>query len=188
MLQSTTASVSVLYYMWYSGLLSQYLCFWYVTVHQCPSTSPTDLIQSSTTPVSVLLIGWSPTAPVPDLLIMPFLLIWHSPLLSQYQSYWYNKVHNCHSNNLTKTTQSITAQVSVLPICYDPQLPQNKSYIYDTVHNCPRSTSPDSPVHYFPSTSLTDTILSTTDTASVLLIRHSPLMLTYQSCRYYHSY
>ena len=73
----------------------QYQSYWYTTVHLCPSTrpallilyspllpqhSPTDTLQSITTPVPDLLIQHNPLLP------QYILLISYSPILSNFQS------------------------------------------------------------------------------------------------------
>ena len=160
----------------------QYQFYWYNTVCYCPSTSPTDMIQST---IVMNHSNWhdtvryylctSPTDTMQSTTTqVPILLISFSPLLPQYQSYWYESVHYCSrttptyrystlcpSPSLIDKWQSITTPGPVLLIIYSPLLPQYKSYRYDTVHFC----------------------LSTSPTYS-LLICHSPLLAKNQSYSY----
>ena len=183
----------------------------YNTVIYCPSTSPTDMIQST---IVMDHSNWYDTVRYyPD--TRPC-----SPLLPKYQSYWYPSPIDmsqyttapelvllirystlCTSTSLTDKSQSITAPVSVLLIPYSPLLPQYKFYWYDTVHFCP-SISPTyshliclSPllaknqsysyriIHYCLNTSLINTTQYTISPVPVL-IHYSTLPPQYQSLWY----
>ena len=146
--QSITAPVPVLLILyssllpqyvlliWHSTLLPKYQSYWYTTVHYCPSTNPIDFLQSTAAPIlsywyntvhycpsaSCAVTLQSTTAPV------PVLLIWHSPLLSQYQSFWYD---------------ATIAPVSILLIAYSLLLSQYLSCWYPTVHYCLSTSSTD---------------------------------------------
>ena len=209
MAQYTTAPLPVLHirysiiidlvpvlFIQHSILLSHYQSSWYYTVHYSPSTNLTDYdtvhkcstissadtTQSTTVPV---LVHWYDTVyhchgPV---------LLLHSPLLSQNQSYWCDTAHLCSSTSTTDTTQSATVLVlvlliwyslpfpwiiptdtiqpattpiPVLPIPCSPLLPKYQSYWYPSIHYCP-NTSPIDSSQY------------TTAPELLLLIRYSTL-------------
>ena len=122
--QYTTVPVPVLLIS-YSTQLSHYQSYWYATVHNCPSTSPT--AQSTSAPVPTLLIWYSPPLPpyqsCSRLLLQYVLLITYNHILSQYQSYGYPTVDYYPIINPM--------------ILYCPSLPQYQSYWYDTL---PEST------------------------------------------------
>ena len=112
--------------------------YWYNTVHYCPSTSPTDMIQSTTAMVQACQYG------SPLLSQYQFINMIGPPIL-QYQFYWYNTVHYCVSTSPTDTIQSATTHTSyadtlqftttpvpVLLISYNLLLPQYQSYWYDS--------------------------------------------------------
>ena len=117
----------------------------------------------------------STTTPIPVPLIL------YSPLLPQYQSYWYPTIHYC--------------PVPVLLIRHSTQMPQ---YRYATVHFCrstsliDKSQSTTAPVptlsyptvHLCPSTNLIDTTQYTSTPELVLLILYSILMHQCQSYWY----
>ena len=139
MAQSATAPVPVLLLIPYIPSLPQFQSYWYSTVYYCHSTNPSDTLQSTVAPVTSCWFNTvhycpstSPTDPVPVLQIplsttapVPLLLIWHSPLLPQYQSYcWYPTFHLCPSASPIDTLQSTTATVPILLIPYNPLLPQ----------------------------------------------------------------
>ena len=126
-------------------------------------------------------------------------MIPYSPLLSQYQSYWYNTVHFYPRTSLTYSPQYTNAPVPVLLICHSPLLAQYQSYSYPTVHYYPStillihctllsSASPvgtlQSPIDQFHLTdtfSLIDTTHHTTFQVPFLLIIHcSTLLPQYQ--------
>ena len=76
----------------------QYQFYLYNTVRYCPSTSPTDMIQST---IAMDHSNWydtvryylytSPTNTLQSTTTqVPILLISFNPLLPQYQSYWYD--------------------------------------------------------------------------------------------------
>ena len=131
MIHSTTTPVPVL-------LVREYKLFWYDTIYYCPCASPTFTIQYIRTSVPVLLMHTTVTLPV--------LLLLYSPLLSQYQSYWYDTVHQCPSTSPNERSsqclsryyhcavpvllirQPTSVPVQVLLIWNNPQLPQYKTY------------------------------------------------------------
>ena len=184
-LQSTTAPVPNLLIQ-HNPLLPLYESYWYPTVHYYPISSPTDL---ATVTVPVIWYTQSTTA------LVPVLLILHNPLLSQYQTYWYNVVSFCPSTSSTDTIQTTTAAVPVLLIWHSPRVPQYQSYWYPTVDPVPVPVllipySPQLPqyqsfwfdtVHYCPSTSPSYTLQYIIDLVPVLFIRHSVLLSHYQS-------
>ena len=103
----------------------------------------------------------------------------HSPLLSQYQSYWYPTVHLCPSTR------------PVVLILYSPLLPQYQTYRYNTFHYCPitslsdtlQSTIIEFPVLLMWLLSQYQSVWcaqSTNALVPVLLILHSPLLSQYQ--------
>ena len=146
-------------------LLSHCQSYWYYTVHFCPSTSLTDMVQSTNSPTSpndttqsmsvavlVLLIWYSlplPSTSPTDTTAHFYLNISPADMKQStiaplqdilirylYQSYWY--LTDTSSSDIQ---QSTTALILVLSIPYNPQLPRYMSYWYDTIHYCP-STSP----------------------------------------------
>ena len=172
MIQYTTAPILALRIR-YSTLQPQYqFCwctpllhcqsYWYYTVHFCPSTSLTDMVQStnsSTSPndttqsmsvaVLVLLIWYSlplpSTSPTdttahfcPSISPADMKQSTTAPIqdilstTALYKSYWY--LTDTSSSDIQ---QSTTALILVLLIPYNPQLPQYMSYWYDTIHYCP---------------------------------------------------
>ena len=166
MILSTTALVPVL-------LIRQCQSYWCDTIHCCPNTSPTYTIQCITTSVPVLLMYTT--------VILPVLLIPHSPLLSQYQSYWYDTVYQCPSTSPNGTTQSTFVAILVLLIWYSLSL-RSTSPTDTTAHFCPSMGPADSPLLpqckaywqdsvLLPYTSPTDTLL-----IPVLVIFNSPLL------------
>ena len=124
--QSATVSVPDLLIR-HSPLLPQCLSCWYpavhhclsarlidTTVHYCPSTSITDMLQY-TVPLPGLLIRYivyhCPHTSPTDMLkytsaLVSVLLITYSHILSQYQTYWYPTVDYCPTTNPTNTIQS----------------------------------------------------------------------------------
>ena len=136
----------------------QYQFHWYNTVNYCKSTNSTDTIWSTTVPVSISLIGYSP------------------PML-QYQFYWYNTVFYCVSTSPTDTVrcypstsptdtlQFTTTPVPALLTSYNPLLLQYQSYWYDTVHFLPQYYM-DTSVYNCPSTRPTDTLVHYCSSAS----------------------
>ena len=132
--------------------MHQYRSYRYDTVHYCLSTSPidtislllpsislTDTTQFTSAPVSVLLIWYHISDPVPELLIdaghdypntSPANTL--QSTTDQYQSYWYPTIYYCpvpvSSTNPTYTLHYTFAAVPVLLICHSLQLPQYPPY------------------------------------------------------------
>ena len=125
MTQFTSAPVPTILIR-YSTLLPKYQAYWYDTVHFCPSTNPTDTIQSAIALARVLLYATihfcpstSPTDTLQSYIVpIPVLLIPCRPLLSLYQHFLYDTVHHCPVPVL---------HCKVL-IRYNPLLPYFQSY------------------------------------------------------------
>ena len=128
-----------------------------------------DTTQYTTTPVSVLLIPYSPTS-------APVLLVFYSLLLPKHQSYWYPTVHYCPSPRPIDT--------------HIPLLPQYEFYWYHAVHNCPISSPIDMTtvpglvilymIKYCSSTSFTDATQSAIVPVPAVLIQHNPYLFQYK--------
>ena len=178
--QSTTAPVPVLLIR-HSTLLFHYQDYWYDTVHCCPRTSPIDTTQYTVS------VDFSPSTcatetPQSTIAPVPVLLIRHSTLLTQYQSYCYDTLHDCSNTYSTNTIQYTSPPVPVL--LNSPLLPQYQSYCYDTAHFCPitisvdtrQYTTPPFPIPLSPQLYFCPI---TTPTK-----RHSPLLSQYKSYWY----
>ena len=99
------------------SLLSQYQFYWYDTVHWCPSTCPNDTTVTFCRGTSATDMIQSTTA--------QYKFSWYDiPLLSQYESWWYDTVHKCPSPLLPYTSPFDTLLIPVLVIFNSPLLPQ----------------------------------------------------------------
>ena len=183
MIHSTTAPIPIL-------LIRQYQSYWYDTIHYCPYTRPTYMIQYIITSVPILLMYTT--------VALPVLLILHSPFLSQYQST--DTVQSTNSpTSPNDTTQSMSVAVLVLLIWYNLPLPSTTD---TTAHFCPSISPADmkqsttAPIQdklctalyqsywYLTDTSSSDIQQSTTALILVLLILYNPRLPQYMSYWY----
>ena len=161
--------------------MPQHQSYWYPTVHYCSSTNPIETSHSTTVPVRVLRIPYSP-------LLFNYQSYWYdtvdyspsthptdmlNPVLPQCQSFWYSVVYFCPGTSPTDTSQSISVLIPVLLIpCLStrpidsPKLPKYQSTTISVSDLLTRlSTSAPVPVLLIP--------YSTTDSVPDLSIRQS---------------
>ena len=154
----------------HSILMHQCQSYWYVTVHCWPSITPTHTQQPPTSLAPFCLYTALLYYPVPVLLVR-----W-SPLLTS------SSLTDTFS--LIDTTQYTTLQVPFLLIHYSTLLPQYQSYWYVTVHYWPSSSLTDTFQSTSISTSPIDSTEFTSATVPILLKPYILLLAQYQSYWY----